>query len=316
MEKRSAVEEQLRHQILGLLHAGLLRSGDRLPSIRQLAREEGIDHRAVANAYRAMERQGIVEVRPGSGVYVAGTGPDDGALGDLTSWLSTVLLEGWRRHMPRGSVGELVARCSEARLRCACFESTRDHMVALRSELEEDFSLEVDPVLVDPRDRAPDPERLREADLVVATVFHAEAARAAAALAHRPFLLLTLNADFSAEIDRRLRESPLTAVAVDPEFVSRGRTYFAVTPHRDRIRYVLVDELEAAGVDPSTPDVLLTRAARRRLGMDEYHLLPPPWRVISGQSARELCLCIVAAALRGGEARVPPSAEANGGLLS
>lgn len=301
MEKRREVEERLRHQILGLLHAGRLCSGDRLPSIRQLARDEGIDHRAVAGAYRALEREGIVEVRLGSGVYVAGTGPDDGVLGEMTSWLASVLLEGWRRRLPRDSVGKLIARCSEAPLRCACVESTRDHLTALGGELEEDFSLEVDPVLIDPQDGAPDPERLRESDLVVATVFHAEAARAAAARAHRPFLLLTLNADFSAEIDRRLRESPLTAVAVDPEFVSRGRAYFAVTAHRDRIRYLLVDELRAAGVDPSAPDVLLTRAARRQLGMDEYHLLPPPWRVISGQSARELCLSIVASALRGAE---------------
>jgi DNA-binding transcriptional regulator YhcF (GntR family) len=301
MGKRQEVEERLRYQILGLLHAGRLRPGDRLPSIRQLARDEGADHRAVADAYRKLEREGIVEVRPGSGVYVAGTGPEDGILGETTSWLAGVLVEGWRRRLPRQAVGELVARCAAERLRCACIESNRDHLAALRGELEEDFSLEVDPVLIDRRDRAPDPERLREADLVVATVFHAEEARAAATRAGRPFLLVTLDGNFSAEIDRRLRERPQTAVAVDPEFVSRGRAYFAVTAHRDRIRYVLVDELEEAGVDPSAPDVLLTRAARRRLGMDEYHLLPPPWRVVSGPSARELCLSIAGAALRGGE---------------
>ncbi|NNC32700.1 GntR family transcriptional regulator [Longimicrobium terrae] len=50
---------------------GAAAAGDRLPSIRALWREMGVDHRVVAQAYRILEDEGLVEVRGRSGVYLA-----------------------------------------------------------------------------------------------------------------------------------------------------------------------------------------------------------------------------------------------------
>jgi DNA-binding transcriptional regulator YhcF (GntR family) len=290
---------QLRYRIIGWLHVGRVRPGDRLPSIREVARQSGVDHRAVADAYRALAAEGLVEIRAGSGVYVAAGEPAGTVHPETAGWLGRVLAEGWVRRIPRAELGGLVARCAEMQLCCACIESTEDHMVALGAELEEEFSLQVRPVLVPPdaTPRAVRPEHLAGADLVVTTVFHASLGRAAAAAARLPLVVAGINPEFAAELrDRLVRTSP-TAVVADPLYRIRAETYLAATPERNRARFLLVDELGSAGdVDLQSDAVLITRAARRRLGLKEYHFIPSP-SFISRESAWELCGVIARLAL-------------------
>jgi len=49
---------------------GLLAADEALPSVRQLAVELRINPNTVAQAYRELERDGVVEVRRGQGTYV------------------------------------------------------------------------------------------------------------------------------------------------------------------------------------------------------------------------------------------------------
>jgi GntR family transcriptional regulator len=59
---------------------GTLRSEDALPSVRQLAVELRVNPNTVKQAYRELERDGVVYVRRGQGTFVAATDPDaDGA---------------------------------------------------------------------------------------------------------------------------------------------------------------------------------------------------------------------------------------------
>ena len=291
-------QRHLRHLIVGLQHVGRLKRGDPLPSIRTFASEVGADHRVVAAAYRALAAEGLVEIRPGSGVYLAGEVEAGPVRTDTTGWLSGMLLEGWSRRVARSDVAALVERCAAARLRCACFESNEDDLTAIAAELEEDFSLEVNPVLVSPAaDAASIPRNvLAAADLAVTSVFHAPAVCATAAAASRPCIVPRVNPHFAAEVARRLARPDVTAVVVDPRYVARARTYLDVTPHRGALRIVLVDELggsDAERVDLHSESVLVTRAARRRLGLPEYHLVPGPPTYISPDSARELFGAIV-----------------------
>jgi hypothetical protein len=88
----------------------------------------------------------------------------------------------------------------------------------------------------------------------------------------------------------------VTAVIADPRYGARGEAYLDVTPHRGQVRFVLADELgrrPGAPLDLRSESVLLTRAARRRLRLPEYHLVPSPPTYISRESARELCEKIV-----------------------
>jgi GntR family transcriptional regulator len=70
-----SLREQLITQVvLGVLCKELL-PGQRLPSTRDLARRFGIHANTVSSAYRELEREGWVELRHGSGVYVEATRP-------------------------------------------------------------------------------------------------------------------------------------------------------------------------------------------------------------------------------------------------
>lgn len=299
MSKGAEILRRLRYRVIGQIHASRLEPGDRLPSIRQLARESGADHRAVARAYRLLEEEGVVEIRPDSGVYVAPVVGVPIPEEEEAKWVAEVLTEGWERGIPRDRVARLLAGCGSARPRCACVESNEDHMVALAAELEEGFALEVEPVLVDPHARMEAvAEALPvEAELVVTSVFHAAAAARAAVERGRLFVPLTFCPTFTSEIDRRLAGGAVTAVVADLRFAERGQAYLAVTAHRARVDYVLADRVEREKIDFEAPDVLVTRAARRRLGLPDYHLLPGH-RLISPASARTLCGAIVHVAMQ------------------
>lgn len=64
---------QLMEQVKHAIETGALRPGDQLPGIRPLAQELVMNPNTVAKAYRELEHEGIIELRHGSGAYVAQT---------------------------------------------------------------------------------------------------------------------------------------------------------------------------------------------------------------------------------------------------
>jgi len=67
---------QIADQIRGLIKSGEFPAGSRLPPERDLARQLGVSRPSVREALIALEVEGMVEVRIGSGIYVlAGTVP-------------------------------------------------------------------------------------------------------------------------------------------------------------------------------------------------------------------------------------------------
>lgn len=69
------LKDQLSAQIEMKILAGDLAPGQRLPSVRALARRLGVHANTVSAAYQDREAGGQIERRPGSGVYVRRTGP-------------------------------------------------------------------------------------------------------------------------------------------------------------------------------------------------------------------------------------------------
>lgn len=282
--------EELRHRLVGLLHAGRLEAGDRLDSVRKLARDRGIDHRVVAEAYRELEAEGLVEIRRGSGVYVACQEDGSGLAGERVRWVAELLHDGWKRGWSRREVGRIVRRAGFRKLRCACIESNEDHMVAFGSELSSDFDLSVKEVYVDP-DAGVDhisKAALADVDIVATSVFHAKVARRLSGRISTPIIVLTIAPEYSGRVDARLRSGRTTTVAVDPGYGRRGERYLKGTVHQNNVRLLSLDEAERLGVDMERPDVLLTRATRRRLGLEDFHLIAPPPGVISTASAGAL----------------------------
>jgi GntR family transcriptional regulator len=65
------VYRQLIDKVLAGVATGALRSGDQLPTVRQVAVDLAINPNTVMRAYREMEIRGIVDTQQGTGTFIA-----------------------------------------------------------------------------------------------------------------------------------------------------------------------------------------------------------------------------------------------------
>ncbi len=70
------VYRQLMDQIRFHVASGLLAPGDELPSTRVLSAELGVNPMTISKAYSFLEREGLVERRPGRPLVVSGVSSD------------------------------------------------------------------------------------------------------------------------------------------------------------------------------------------------------------------------------------------------
>ncbi|MGK3206960.1 GntR family transcriptional regulator [Amycolatopsis sp. MEPSY49] len=90
---RVATYMQLVVQVKQALRVGLLRPGDQLPKVREVAQALAINPNTVLKAYRELVLEGLAEGRPGVGTFVTGSlaGPSLGNQAqlrdELVSWL-------------------------------------------------------------------------------------------------------------------------------------------------------------------------------------------------------------------------------------
>ena len=68
---RLPIYQQLVQQVREAIARGDLKPEEQLPSVRQLSRDLVINPNTVARAYTELEREGLLNNRPGRGVFVA-----------------------------------------------------------------------------------------------------------------------------------------------------------------------------------------------------------------------------------------------------
>jgi GntR family transcriptional regulator len=68
---RLPIYQQLVRQVREAIARGGLKPNEQLPSVRQLARDLVVNPNTVARAYLELEREGLLNNRPGLGVFVA-----------------------------------------------------------------------------------------------------------------------------------------------------------------------------------------------------------------------------------------------------
>jgi GntR family transcriptional regulator len=66
---------QLVQQVRQALLFGMLKAGDRLPTVKEVVAQVAINPNTVLRAYRDLEHDGIVVSRPGLGTFVSATPP-------------------------------------------------------------------------------------------------------------------------------------------------------------------------------------------------------------------------------------------------
>lgn len=290
----SDLTERLRDKIVTALHVGRLHGGDRLPGLRDVARDTGANPRTVAKAYRQLEGEGLVEMRDRSGVYVAQQDHWGGKLLEETGrWLGGILLEAWKRNIRIQDLADLIRRCTrEAQIRAACIAENEDDRRAMCEELTESFGIHSVAVPIAAVPAAPDPAalppELRAADLVVTTPLHAGAVHAAADALGKPLVMVSLHPDLVDAIERKVRQGQLTVVCVDPAYGDQVRILHG-SERPNKIRVVLAADRDRVAQLDSAEPILLTRAAQEQLP-EEIVLTPlvPFIPFISPDSARQI----------------------------
>lgn len=122
--------QQVADQIRGLIRAGPFPPGSRLPSERELAAQLGVSRPSLREALIALEIDGSVEIRMGSGVYVCappeGAEGPTGALGESPSELMRA----------RSAVEGTVAMLAAARMTPEALRHLRQALDAMRGEID------------------------------------------------------------------------------------------------------------------------------------------------------------------------------------
>ncbi len=70
MTQAAVLYETVADSISGMISAGTLRPGERVPSVRRLFTQRKVSVATVLRAYEVLENQGLIEARPNAGYYV------------------------------------------------------------------------------------------------------------------------------------------------------------------------------------------------------------------------------------------------------
>lgn len=220
-ERREALAVRLRERVEAQLALGVLRPGDQLPGARDLAKEYGADPRVVLDAFRELERDGVVELRSRSGVYVAPSNEAD--LARKADWLAAVLHQGLKLGAPSSAIADLVMRGTESlRIRAAIIDCNDDELWSSQQELSRDYGIEASTFLL------PDvsaggrwPAAIREANLIVCTEPHEEEVGRIATLVGATFIPLTTQPGLYAEVRRMLADTEVHFVVSDERYAQK-----------------------------------------------------------------------------------------------
>jgi len=299
MERRHEIADLLRRRVKLGLHAGSLTTGDRLPSTRELAADFDVDHRVVVAAYHQLVAEGLVEMRPRGGIYVADI--PAGAMREPMPpehWLHGIFMQGRARDMSMRGVIDALRRATETmRLRAVVIHGVADQRTGMCTELEEDYGFEATGVNTDDLGNGHRPPELRETDLLVSTPAYEPLARRLSAQLGKQCIIADVRTDLIGGEWRLLLRKPVYVVVRDAQFRTALVEFFEGTKGKENLRVLVVDTDDIAAIPAAAP-TYVTRGARdwlRTHGREDDiggRLLPNA-RTFSSSTAEELITFIL-----------------------
>jgi DNA-binding transcriptional regulator YhcF (GntR family) len=223
--RKGSLVEQTRDQIISGLHAGFLRNGDRLPSLRQVAALSKLNVKTVLRIYASLAGEGLLSLRKGSGAFVTVRGQEE-----LEPAQAVSLARLLRRHLDEASgmnvsppaytalVHRLVTRSSLGRRSVAVLECNDEQVNLYAREIGQRIGVEAHPILlVRARDKAP-AALLRSASVVAVTDFHYKEGAEIARRLRKALVRLRLRRDFLPALMGAARKGRLAMIVSSTEF--------------------------------------------------------------------------------------------------
>jgi len=288
ISRQESIFRQLRERIVHDLSTGAVEHGDRLPSVRKLGEQLKVDPRMVLNAYERLVEEGLVEIRPRSGVFVTGkpTSADEpSAL--PRRWILETLVGAVERDIQFDHVGEPLRCYVGARpLRAAVLECNLDQLESMRFELEKYFGLTVTTIDLDEITHDASPRALRGVDLLVSASHDDVVARIASSLA-KPHIITRVRPAIIARLERLLAHGPVYFLVVDPRFEMKMRRL--VAPMAGSENFHVLGVMDDLSVIPAGAPTYVMRSAHTHLeGRRHRGRVIAPLRIFAESTAREL----------------------------
>lgn len=107
-QSEEAIYIQLRNQIILGIATSMLREGDSLPSVRQLAGEIGINMHTVNKAYAVLREEGFLTIDQRKGAVIALDADKLRAMHELRNSLQVILAKGICKNISCREVHEMV----------------------------------------------------------------------------------------------------------------------------------------------------------------------------------------------------------------
>jgi len=293
--KQPDIVASLRQRIRVGLVLGSIQVGDRLPGVRDLATEFGVNPRVILSVCERLEREGLLERRDRSGIYVASV-PDllPPSSTHRAGWFVDVLLEAMQRGLsPPQFAHELLHVLTTGAFHALVLECNDDQLWSLSDELRRDYGMRT--TTIDLAELAADPSLARGIDvnLVVTTAPHRDAAAKVAATLGVPMYAVTMCPELFAEVRLLLRTRRVFFIVSDRRMARKLEGVFVGRGERKRLNVLVSGEDDLTRI-PATAPVYVTRLTRTRAlppALRDRGL--PEARVFSPESSREMLSIVV-----------------------
>lgn len=197
--------EQAFLQLLTALHMGKVCAGDRLPSVRQIAQRNNINHKTAFSIYQRLHAEGYITLRQGSGAYVSDIEQSDLEQAYCLSLFKLIrsnFAEAERlRISPRDFTKFAQSYVNRSRLksvRIAVVECNDEQIGVFANEISNKLGVAVHPLLLQ---QLESPDRrtaqiLSRVDFFATTHFHFKQVKALVAKYQKKLLQLRLDPNF------------------------------------------------------------------------------------------------------------------------
>jgi DNA-binding transcriptional regulator YhcF (GntR family) len=294
--RRSFITSTLQKRIEHSLRTRALAPGDRLPSTREIGTEFDVDPRVALAAYQSLADEGLVVLRPRSGVFVAPASSPLEERPPSVEFLADTLVAGVIRGFSLlRFTDDLRLAALGRRLRATVIARTVDQAYGLSRELKVDYGLETTTLL---------PEQmvagsvvrsaLLRTHLIVTTgALETEVSTLATTLG-KPVIVVDVRPPF-VENDWKilLRSARVYIIAADPRFLALMREYLQSVIDLRNVRMLVAGKDDISAIPPLAP-TYVTEAARQKLGKSRIpgRLIAPP-RILAENCVRAIVKFVV-----------------------
>lgn len=231
--QKGTLLEQAREQLLTALHLGKVCAGDRLPSVRQISQRSNVNLKTAFAIYQRLQDEGYIELRTGSGAYVADIEQADlnqayclSILQLIKSNLAAAEQLKLDPHQYQALVQNFIDRSPLAAVQVAVVECNEEQIQLFAHEISSRLKVRVVPILLDQLER---PDRrttrlLARTDYFATTDYHFKQVKEIAAQRQKKILQLRLNAAFLTELIAAARRGRVLMIVSDPDFFPAFRS--------------------------------------------------------------------------------------------